>query len=88
MKEGYVIVTFWEGAKRRVIPEHRLVMEKHLGRRLSRNENVHHINGNKVDNRLKNLELWVKTQPCGQRVKDIIRFCVLFLRKYAPDKLA
>ena len=37
--------------------EHRLVMEKHLGRRLSRNEVVHHIDGDKRNNDLSNLEV-------------------------------
>ena len=62
--------------------QHRVVMEEFLGRKLAPHENVHHINGDRLDNRIDNLELWSKSQPSGQRVEDKILWMIDFLKEY------
>lgn len=45
--------------------EHRYLMEQFIGRKLSRNEVVHHINGDKRDNRLENLVIMPRWKHSG-----------------------
>lgn len=78
-RDGYVMVKTAENQGRlgrRWMAEHRMVMEDHLGRPLLARENVHHVNGDRADNRLENLELWFRPQAAGQRVEDLIQYVV------------
>lgn len=67
--------------------EHRYVMEQYLGRKLLPEENVHHINGVRNDNRVENLELWNTSQPSGQRIEDKVEWALEILRLYHPNAL-
>lgn len=89
-KRGYCWVTIVENGKRRAIRKHRLVMEQTLGRKLHPEELVHHINGDKTDNRPENLtvEDWGKhttAHHTGTTRSDTTRRSIAVLAQYREE---
>ena len=82
--EGYVDIRI----NCEVHKEHRYVMEQSLGRKLTSEETVHHIDGNRQNNILSNLELWASRHPKGQRVSDLVKYAKEILSKYEPESLS
>lgn len=63
---GYVRISVGKNCGRL---QHVVIMEQHIGRKLSKNEVVHHINGVKTDNRIENLKLMTNTEHSSLHAK-------------------
>ena len=63
--------------------QHRVVWEEVNGLLLP-DQNIHHKNGVRHDNRLENLELWDVRQPRGQRPEDKLAYAREMFERYAP----
>lgn len=91
-EKGYVWEFVAEGGRKM---QHRLRIEELIGRPLRTEEEVHHLNGDKTDNRVDgeltvwhgklrsgNLELWSTSQPAGQEVPAKVAWARKILALY------
>ncbi len=75
--DGYIYIAVQNhphAMKSGYIAEHRLVMEKHLGRYLNSQEVVDHINHNRQDNRIGNLRLYPSNSKHLASDQEIVKF--------------
>lgn len=68
-KDGYIRLTL---NKKRVL-KHRLIVEKHLGRKLTDSEIVHHKDGDNTNNDISNLDVITQSEHIKIHRKDLIR---------------
>lgn len=66
-KDGYVIL--WTEFGERL--EHQIVMEKHIGRKLYRGEIVHHIDKNRQNNTIENLQLMTQSEHAKHHAPEM-----------------
>lgn len=68
------------------IDEHRYTMQQYLGRELKRNEYVHHINGDKLDNRIENLKIMSPLEHNREHKEKLpkIKICKVCGKEFEP----
>jgi hypothetical protein len=67
---GYIEITMGENKGR---PQHVVIMEEHIGRRLYSNECVHHVDGVRHNNSLSNLMLMTRKEHASLHASENIK---------------
>ena len=93
---GYIILKKIYGVRNKAILMHRYLMELKIGRELKSNECVHHINGIRDDNRIKNLVILTNSQHTklhnadpnkkNKKKTDEIRVCLYCNNEFTAKK--
>jgi len=70
---GYILIHFPDHpfkSRKGYVQEHRLIMEKNIGRYLTREEVIHHINNKKDDNRIDNLKIMTRSEHTKLHLRE------------------
>lgn len=78
--DGRKHVIIYDGQTRRTVSYPRYLMENHLGRKLTDNETVDHINNDFTDDRLENLQVLTRTANIRKSAKKAV-----YLRCICPN---
>jgi len=82
-KDRYIRIIRQNG---KTMVEHRLIMEKHLGRKLSKEETIHHLDGDSINNSLDNLLLLPTNSDHRNYEKTLNQFAKsIFFGKSKPN---
>lgn len=81
---GYVMV--WVAPMHQYQYEHRMVMEKFIGRSLTSDEFVHHKDGNKTNNSIENLEIISNSEHTSLHLKERYANRIIRFSECHPDR--
>lgn len=82
---SYRLISVTKDGQRRQVFEHRLVMERHLGRQLRADEVVHHKDGDGLNNVIDNLEVMTQAKHQNRHLMNTTGWDVAEARRLRDD---